>query len=86
MNMQRMVYLAVELLSSEKSYSRVCIFTRPACQGIASSKEVTVVNLKENACSLMEIPIYVSTVLFGLLLTNRSEFLGFLNGKFANKD
>ena len=79
MNIQRMVYLAVELLSSGKSYSRVCIFTRPACQGVASPKEVTIVNLKEDACSLMEISIYVSIVLFGLLLTNRWEFLGFVS-------
>lgn len=79
MNIQRMIYLAVELLSSEKRYSGVCIFTRPVCQGVASPKEVTVVNLKENACSLMGIPIYVSVVLLGLLLTNRWEFLGFVS-------
>lgn len=79
MNIQRMVYLTAELLSSEKSYSSVCIFTRPACQGVAFPKEVTVVNLKENACSVMEISIYVFIVLFALLLTNRWEFPGFVS-------
>lgn len=74
-----MIYLATELLSSKKSYSSVCIFVRQTCQRLAAPKEATVVNLEESACSVTEIAISVSIVLFSLLLTDRWEFLGLVS-------
>lgn len=77
-HIHRMVYLALELHFSKESFSSVCICTRPVCQVVASSKKVAVLNLKENVFCLMEISIYVFIVLFGLVLTSRQEFLGFV--------
>lgn len=86
MNTQRMVHHAVELLSSGRNYSRVCVFTRSACQGIAPTKVMAVGNLKENACPFMELSTNVSIVLFDLLLTGGSFWALSLTRNFANKD
>lgn len=77
-----MVHPVVELLSSGRNYS--CVFTRPACQGTASTKEVAVENLKENSCSFMEISTNIS---IGFFAAYRWELLALsLNRNFTGKD